>query len=281
MQCDHPASRDPKSAAAPFRSPDPVQRFRIHRPNLPEALQGFTILHITDLHVRRMRDRFRWLLRVAPRVRPDLIALTGDLMEQPGDERNAIRYFDRLTAAWRPRIGAFGVFGNHDSGPLRAIARERDAVRWFDDAVHDLPGVPLRILASGWPEDWTAVALAEQESGPPPADPTLRLALGHHPCALAAALLVRPDIALFGHTHGGQIRMPNHAAPLTSSALPSSHAAGVMQMGSTHVCITRGIGDGTVELRHNCPPQVALYELRRGPLPLEPVGRLPRVVVRW
>lgn len=259
--------------------PAPVECFDIPHPALPAALDGLTILHISDLHVRRnltRTDRYRTFLSALSATPADLVVLTGDLMDEPGHEEATLETLHALADHWRPRLGAFAILGNHDTP---ALARRLHEVRglitlgihthpWFD-----LPHFPLRLLGLNHPEDPLAILL----NAPPlnPHDQAFTIALAHHPTALIPAADLNLPLMLAGHTHAGQIRLHARLAPHTSSDLPPHLATGMLRLRSTLCCISRGLGDGVVEgLRINCPHQIPLYTLRSAPFPpLPPLTR--------
>jgi hypothetical protein len=270
----------PSAPDISFRAPlppRPVERFDLAHPLVPRALEGLSILHIADLHVRRdllHTDRYRDILHALDRTPADLIAITGDLMDEPGHERPALRTLLALAQRWRPRLGVCGVFGNHDTPEFqRACRRELPGIHWIGGRALDLPvnGATLRLLGLDWPEDPLALMLNNAPSPSMPrclnaSMPLFTLALAHHPTALIPAAEFNIPILLAGHTHAGQVRLHPRLAPHTSSDLPMHLASGLLGLRSTICGISRGLGDGVVEhLRINCPRQMPLYTLRRAP----------------
>jgi len=272
---------------APSRTPDPVHRIAISHPDLPPEAEGLSILHLADLHAARRRPRFQWLLRVLERTEADLIAFTGDWMAHPGDEDRALALLREAGSTWRTRLGTVGVFGNHDSTAFRRAALEIEAVAWLDAEGADLAELdehgpdcpPIRLVGTGWPEDWVATAI--REPGRNDADAGFRIGLAHHPDCLPSAMHAGIHLLLLGHTHGGQIRLPSGWAPFTNSALPRHAAAGLLRMGETLACVSRGIGDGGMDVRVNCPPHALRIELRRGHLPGGDSSPDLRLIERW
>jgi len=257
-------------SAPTFRTPCPAHRIALTHPELPAPLAGLSILHVTDAHFRRP-GQARRLLHWLPRLRADLLLFTGDWMSRAGDEPVALRLLEQAAAAWAgrcDRLGAFGIFGNHDKPAFRRFARNVPGLRWLDDQAADIPGVPLRILGSHWPGDWLAASLSEQALPKPSgAEPPFRIALAHSPSECAAAASLGVDLVLSGHTHGGQIRLPGPFAPVTSSELPPRAPAGLFRFDNTLVAVSRGLGQILLEFRIACAPQLPLYTLARGPLP--------------
>lgn len=252
--------------------PAPLERIELAIPRLPEALEGFTILHLTDLHLRKGRPvppTVAALLEHLPTLPVDLVCLTGDYGHVPGDEAAACEGVRRLSEAWRARLGALGIFGNHDSRDLPAMMRARvPGVRWLSHGALDLaPG--LRVLATTYPEDALAALSARAPEG------VFTIALIHYPTEAITLSALGVPLALAGHTHGGQVRLSPEYAPHTSCDLPHDQAAGLLRFGATRVAISRGLGQSVAELRINCPPQAPVYVLSRGPddaPPADPTG---------
>ena len=152
------------TAATRFRRPlrEPVESFDIPHPALPAALDGLTILHLSDLHIRRFhpaRPRFRTLLAAIDDLEPDIVAFTGDLMDEPGNEHATLQTLAAIESVLHPRLGAFGTFGNHDSPDLqRLAARDLPTIHWFTPETPPVfettfNATPMRILGLSWPED--------------------------------------------------------------------------------------------------------------------------------
>lgn len=247
---------------------------RLALPGLPAELAGLRILHLTDLHVRKplpLHDRLLAELAVAPH---DLLAFTGDLIEGPGHEKAGLRFMERLLQTCRPRLGAFGVFGNHDTPDLR---RELAGLpmRWLVDDAWNAPDLPLSIFGidclhkrfrepSG---DLLAALLNIPHS---PDQPRFRLGLAHVPSWLVPAGDAGVDLLLSGHTHGGQCRLPNHK-PLVNATRgwPLGLTSGILQARRTIGIVSRGVGESDMAgLRFFCPPQVVLAELAIADKPL-------------
>lgn len=267
--------------------PAPVEAFTISHPDLPAGLDGLTILHLTDLHVRRRRGPgpgAAWgrLMQGVEQVRADLVVYTGDYMDDPGHEAaalDAMGQLARAAQAWKPRFGQWGVFGNHDTPEFRTAAAHVPHIRWLDNELSEPIAGPdgLRVLGLSWPED----ALGALLDAPAPGRDTFVLTLAHYPSVLVTLAAMRLPLMLCGHTHGGQVRLHKSLIPHTSSDLPPTMGCGVLRLGGTLACVSRGAGEGYMDgLRINCPAQAPLYTLRRGPLPGEG-GAEVRVVMRW
>lgn len=197
------------------------------------------------------------MLKTLPALEADLVCLTGDYMDDPGDEPRALAVLEEIAARVPENLPILGVFGNHDSPLLVTRAQSLGRIIWLDAQVHHLPGFSLTVAGAGFPEDLPRTALALQH----PETQPLVILLAHYPTEIVPAASLGIPLLLSGHTHGGQVRPSRRFAPHTSSDLPGNLASGVLRLGNTRCCISRGIGYGFAPIRLNCPPQLAVYTL--------------------
>lgn len=245
-----------------------VQPVELPLSSLPPELDGLRIAHLADLHVRRPRRLFDQLGSQLASQRIDLIAMTGDYIEDLGHEPAAYEVVRNLLAQLRPRLGTFGVFGNHDTPQLRDHFRHLP-VMWLENRRMHIEGQPIEILGLDTLDydtpDSIAMALNPHGRATAPADPhhrPLRLMLAHLPSCLPTAADLGVDLLLAGHTHGGQCRLPG-ARPLVNSCdLPLRLTAGILRHRDTLAAVSRGIGYAGPIPRFLCPPHVPLYILR-------------------
>lgn len=236
--------------------------------DLPAALEGRTVAHLSDLHVGSQVDEdylAATLARVAA-LHPDLVVHTGDLVTYDGSP--CLIKAERVLAAWpRAPLGSFAVLGNHDSGSAWAepeVARqvvavlERGGVEVLRNRAVEVAG--LRLI--GVDDLWAGradvpLALASREVGQP------AIALCHNPdaCDLPGWDDFRGWI-LAGHTHGGQCKPPFLPPPL----LPvrnRRYTSGAFDLsGSRQLYVSRGVGH-LLRARWAVRPEVALFTLRR------------------
>ena len=245
-------------------------------PHLPQQLEGVRIAHLTDLHVSRPRRRYDRIEALLTNMRVDLAVLTGDYMEKEGDEDAAVTVMGRLCNAMRPRLGAYGVFGNHDTPQLRQRLTDLPIV-WLNNQTHIFDQLPLRMMGfeadSGALPDSVATLLEYDASsaGGPAADEAssagLRVLLCHFPTYLPTAVDLGVDVMFAGHTHGGQCRLPFALPLVNSSDLPLRLTSGILRHRDTLAVVSRGLGEARLPLRIFCPPHLPVYTLRRGPMP--------------
>lgn len=244
----------------------------IHLPFLAPGSDGLRIAHLTDLHISAPSPRLMRLATQLVAMRVDLVFLTGDYMNEHGDEEIALQTLKSLCSQLRPRIGAFGVFGNHDLRPFREEVRKIPQVRWLNDETVALPGLPIEIMGldqvhEEWPDPVRLLLRREQPETAEGVRP-VRLMLVHSPSAIPTVADLGADVAFCGHTHGGQIRLPGGRALVNACDLPLPLTSGLLRHRDTLIATSRGLGEtGFWRRRFFCPPHAPVYTLRKRSMP--------------
>ena len=238
-------------------------------PDLTSAWEGLRIVQVSDLHCSRLRPRYEQLRRELANLEPvDLVFFTGDYMNHPGDEPVAEQLVRQLLAVLHPRLGVFGVFGNHDSILLRQTLANAP-IRWLTDEAVTVTDQDAAMEIMGFAGDRhtrpDAVALLKNR--PECGGRSLRLLLSHYPTYLPTAADLGVQIMFSGHTHGGQIRLPLIGATYNSSDLPLRFSTGVLRYRQTLAVVSRGLGETFIPMRFLCKPHLLVSTLKKGPLP--------------
>lgn len=226
---------------------------------LSPAFDGFTILHLSDLHTDLNPPAMQALAERMSGLEYDICVLTGDYRAQtfgPFDE--AIRVLEDLLKDVREPV--FGVLGNHDSIRMlpgleeigiRMLMNEHAVIRRGEDMLY-LVGVDD---AHYYQVDNVAVAAAAIPAQAP------SVLLSHTPEIYRQAAHAGFDLMLSGHTHGGQICLPG-GIPLTLDArCPRRMGAGAWRYGAMQGYTSVGAGSCIVPVRLNCPPEATLHRL--------------------
>lgn len=247
-----------------FRPPE-VTEVPVPIPGLPPALSGFTLVQLTDLHIGPiLQTRFvEELSRRVNALRPDLVAITGDLVD------GSVSHLGRHVAVLRgltSRYGTFFVTGNHDyysgdeawcaalEGMGITVLRNRHVAVGDRGASFDLIGV----------DDWSAARfgrgydLERALHGRDPGRPAVLLA--HQPSNFDVAAQRGVHLQLSGHTHGGQMFPATGIARL----IWGERAAGLSRMGSAHLYVSRGCGFVGPPMRVGSPPEIVKLVLLPG-----------------
>lgn len=243
-----------------------VRRVSVPIDGLPESLEGFTIAHLTDLHVGPTIKR-DFVVPVVERVRslaPDAVALTGDFVDGQVDE---LRDHVAPLAELKARHGVFYVTGNHEyyagaeawvrhfaSLGIRPLLNEH-VVLEHEGAQLVLAGICDYSAGSFVPHHRSdpARALAGAPAGAP------RVMLAHQPrSAKAVKEAGGVDLMLSGHTHGGQMWPWNLFVPLQQPLL-----AGLSRLYEMWVYVSRGTGYWGPPYRVGAPSEIALLTLTK------------------
>jgi predicted MPP superfamily phosphohydrolase len=238
-----------------------VVQWMLDVPRLPPALDGLSIVHLSDLHFtgRVGKAYFREVVRLSNELRPDLVCITGDFIDEPA----CFDWFADTVGQLVARHGVYYVLGNHDCnvdlGRLRRTLNESGLIdlggRWM---VIEIGGTP--VVLAGNERPWIDAA-ADLKTCPPPAPAgPLRIGLAHTPDQLAWAREQEIDLLMVGHTHGGQIRVPPLGAIFSPSAEGVKYVAGIYYAPPTILHVTRGVS-GDVPVRWNCRPEIAHLSL--------------------
>jgi predicted MPP superfamily phosphohydrolase len=229
---------------------------------LPRELDGLKLVHLTDIHLsgRVTMPYYRQAIRLANELAPDLLLVTGDICEKA----KFIPWAAEILAAAEARHGKFFVLGNHD---LRTHDVPRLRAALVEIGFDDLGGVwrersihGVRVTFGGDEQPWHSQPLDPNGAGPRAAA-ELRLVLLHSPDRYAAAQAADADLALAGHTHGGQIRFPGIGAIICPSWYGLRYDCGLFAIDPALMYVGRGLCSLT-PARFNCPPELTRLTLR-------------------
>lgn len=250
-----------------------VVRLEVPMATLPQAADGLTIAHLSDVHLGTILGP-SFLERLIGRTRalePDLVVITGDLVD--GDAGVVEEMVPQMRELRAPR-GVFAVLGNHEFYAGRDRSRallEGAGFSVLDNASEEL--VPGLFLA-GVPD-----ARGSAQTGPAEADLEAALAgvgedaavvlLQHAPEAEARAAAAGVGLMLNGHTHGGQL-WPFHY--FVQRVYP--HLAGVYRVNGMTQVVSRGSGQWGPPMRFLAPSEIYLITLRSG-RPASPPASAP------
>jgi predicted MPP superfamily phosphohydrolase len=240
-----------------------VNTYIVRVPNLPPAFSGFRIVQLTDLHLGFLMpiEAVAWVVDLANRLNCEVIACTGDYVH----ERNSA---DQIDTVWpvlsrlSAPFGVYSVLGNHDhwaDTPRSLYWLERSGQNLRHCAVPiEKDGSRLWLGGSGdlW-EDEDGLDAAFQNA--PPEE--CKIVLAHNPDSADIPRAARFDLMLSGHTHGGQLVLPFVGPPFLP-VINKRYSSGYFQTPRGRLFISRGIGWTVFPARLNCPPEIAVLELR-------------------
>jgi hypothetical protein len=239
-------------------SGDPVvERVLVPIPGLKPALEGFSIVQLSDIHLLpyTRAGLVRKAVEMANSLKPDLVVLTGDFVwrvEAAADE------LAPLLANLNARYGVFSVMGNHDYWlNIRAVQaafdRARLPVLYNQGLVIEANGASLYL--AGMDDGWAGRPnLGAALEGAPSGAPVVLLL--HEPDLVdQVSLDPRVTLMLAGHTHGGQVLLGGKPPPI-KPYLGEKYTQGLFKVRDTWLYTNRGLGVISIPLRINCPPEV-------------------------
>lgn len=242
-----------------------VREMRFAFPNLPEAFDGFRILHLSDLHIDGMADLSE---RIVDQIRPltyDLCILTGDYRFESYGPCRTLKYpMATLLEGIRAPEGIIGVLGNHDFLEIAGLLEEMGVTMLINESFAvRRGGEEIRFLGLDDPHYYGCDDLDAALAGVP--QDVFKTMVVHTPELYEEAEKAGMDLYLCGHTHGGQIRLPLVGPILLNSHSPRRMARGSWTWGKMQGYTSPGAGSSMVPVRFNCPPEIGLIELMHIP----------------
>lgn len=227
---------------------------------LPKAFDGYRILHISDLHIDGVPELLPILIQAVEPLEYDLCVLTGDYREGTlGDYDTSAQQAVELCRAVRSDVVA--VLGNHDAiemvstleaGGIRVLLNEH--------IVLNREGQELVVLGVDDPH-YHQTDNVERALRNSPED-KFKILLAHSPEITHEAVAAGVDFYLCGHTHAGQICLPNGRPILTASRGPKHCHSGLWEHRGVTGYTSAGAGTSTVSVRFNCRPEITVHTLR-------------------
>lgn len=236
---------------------------------------SFTIAQVSDLHNAEFGGGNRELLAILEEAEPDLIAITGDLIDsRRTDPAPALAFLEGAVEL----APVCYVTGNHEFRAYDAYQdlksqMEELGVIVLENESMVLEEVPLRVIGlddpsfgvrsdpSATPEQILQGALTAL--APQAGEEDLRtVLLAHRPEYVELYAQHGADLVLSGHAHGGQVRLPGVGGLYAPGQgfLPE-YTSGLYQIGGTSLVVSRGLGNSLFPLRVNNRPEVVLVKL--------------------
>tara|TARA_Y100001934_G_scaffold252534_2_gene316667 strand:- start:8308 stop:9084 length:777 start_codon:yes stop_codon:yes gene_type:complete len=207
------------------------------------------LVHFSDLHHKGDEEPLESVVEKINSLKPDVVCFTGDIVEDTKHLTSALAGLEKINAP------LFGVPGNHDywagmdfSLPRRSL--RKNGGRWLMDDWHLIDELNLRITG-----------LTCEASYTPPEDPNRQhVILLHYPKWVEKLQPGSAQLALAGHSHGGQVRVP-FIGPLITPTGVGKYDLGRFETKAGPLYVTSGVGYFMLNVRFNCRPEIALFEL--------------------
>lgn len=243
---------------------------------LPEEWDGLTIAQVSDLHNSDFDGHAQQLIDLLAAAEPDLIAVTGDLLDSYHPDLELALAFIREAVEIAP---VYYVSGNHEARLPQLYQQLCEGMTEAGAVVLDDRSLLLQcgdssieLLGLADPNFTISAAMSEQErqqrisarleellSG----EGEYSILLSHRPELAELYAEAGIDLVLSGHAHGGQIRLPLIGALFApNQGLFPKYTSGLYQLGETALVVSRGLGNSRFPFRINNPPELLIIMLQ-------------------
>ena len=250
-----------------------LNTYTVSSAKLPQSFDGYRIAHVSDLHNAEMGKDNEKLLTILRDADPDMIAITGDLIDSRSTNVEIALNFIREAVKIAP---CYYVTGNHEArvneyDELKS-GMESAGVIVLEDAQTEisLDGDTITLIGVNDPSYQTDYLFGDSETVMNTKLEELRtengeftVLLSHRPELFDAYTDHGMDLVLSGHAHGGQFRLPfigGLVAP--NQGLFPEYDAGIYKEDNTNMLVSRGVGNSILPFRINNRPEVILIELQ-------------------
>lgn len=234
----------------------------IHLPELPAAFEGFTLLHLSDMHVDMSQGAMHRLIELLHEIDYDICVLTGDYRGKTfGPFEETLEGMARVRTHLKEPV--YGVLGNHDTirmvpglekMGIQMLLNESTCIERGDECIH-LVGIDD---AHYYRVDNIEKAASDIHHS------EFSILLSHTPEIYRQAAHADFNLLLSGHTHGGQICLPGKIPITLDSVLPRHMGSGAWEYHDMIGYTSVGVGSSVVSVRFNCLPEITLHTLHQG-----------------
>ena len=239
---------------------------RIEKANLPAKFDGYTIAHISDLHNAEMGKDNEALLSMLETAAPDMIALTGDLVDsRRTDLEVSIRFMERAVKI----APCYYVTGNHEASLTKEyptlekelskvgvrVLRNKEITIEKGGEFISIIGLDDPNFSNLSPTDFIEEQLKDRDMS------AFTVLLAHRPELFSTYVNYDIDLVLCGHAHGGQFRIFNQGIFAPGQGVFPKYTQGVFTDGKTSMVVSRGIGNSAFPFRINNRPEVVIIQL--------------------
>lgn len=249
-----------------------VHEITITNTKIPQTFHGYRIVQISDLHNSEFGDDNEILLEHIKDSKPDMIVLTGDLIDASHTNIDISLSFAKQAVMIAP---TYFVSGNHEAaissyGTLREGLQDAGVKLLSNDAASiEKDGEAIVLLGVDDPsfqQDFMMEDADIMESiltKLPIQQDTYTILLSHRPELMDTYVASGVDLVFSGHAHGGQFRLPLLGGIIApNQGLFPTYDGGLYTQSSTQMVVSRGIGNSILPLRINNRPEIVAVTLQ-------------------
>ena len=250
-----------------------LNTYTVTSARLPEIFDGYRIAHVSDLHNAEMGEDNEKLLSMLREADPDMIAITGDLIDSRNTNVEIALQFAQEAMKIAP---CYYVSGNHEARvneyeELKTGLISAGVIILEDTQTEiSIEGQTIMLIGANDPSFQTDYLFGDSETVMNSKLTELHtdgeaftILLSHRPELFDAYAEHDVDLVLSGHAHGGQFRLPfigGVVAP--NQGLFPEYDAGIYTDGNTNMLVSRGVGNSILPFRINNRPEVILIVLQ-------------------
>ena len=250
-----------------------LNTYTVTSARLPEIFDGYRIAHVSDLHNAEMGEDNEKLLTMLREADPDMIAITGDLIDSCNTNVEIALQFAQEAMKIAP---CYYVSGNHEARVNEYEELKNGLISAGVIILEDtqteisIEGQTITMIGVNDPSFQTDYLFGDSETVMNSKLTELHtdgeaftVLLSHRPELFDAYAEHDVDLVLSGHAHGGQFRLPfigGVVAP--NQGLFPEYDAGIYTDGDTNMLVSRGVGNSILPFRINNRPEVILIELQ-------------------
>lgn len=237
-------------------------------PDLPDALDGFSILHLSDLHLGYYYHlaELEETLRELESKKIDLVLITGDVADDLDQLPGALKLIDQIKTSY-PKFVSLGNHEYHrgirnvtqilDKGPVMLLKNTGHTITVSNQPLF-VGGADDPVIMHSDVREFLSRSAREATVDAPP--DSFRILMSHRPRALDVAEKYGIDLVLSGHTHGGQIGLNGRS--LFESIADETYLWGKYKLGSSQLYTSSGVGHW-FPFRLGCPAEAPVITLRK------------------
>ena len=249
-----------------------VNEYEIVSDRIPQGFDGFRIVQVTDLHNAEFGEGNSKLLELLSQTEPDIIVLTGDLIDSRNTDIEIALAFAREAMKIAP---VYFVSGNHEARvseyeDLKMGLAEAGVIVLENQKVEiTREGESITLMGIDDPSFQENYLFGDSEGVAKQAIETLlrvsdgyTVLLSHRPELFELYVETGMDLVFSGHAHGGQFRLPfigGLVAP--NQGFFPKYDAGLFSEENTNMIVSRGVGNSIVPVRFNNRPEIILVTL--------------------
>ncbi|TKI84432.1 metallophosphoesterase [Bacillus mycoides] len=249
-----------------------ITEVKIISSKIPSSFKGYKILQISDLHNKKFGDNQDVLIQKVKSINPDIIAITGDLIDSKSCDAEISMQVIRELVKEYP---VYFVTGNHEkwSGKYNSLEKklkkqhvtvlrnEHVSIQKEGQEIN-LLGIDDPEFTSGNRDEEHIVKNEIRKAKDGMNSDGFKILLSHRPEFLEAYADEQVDLVLSGHAHGGQVRLPfigGLVAP-NQGILPK-YTAGLYEQQNTSMIVSRGLGNSIIPQRVFNRPEIVVVQL--------------------